>query len=41
MDLPLTLVAWLQMALPRAVCAHPGALYPALKNSLAEAAGGG
>lgn len=39
MGLPLTLVAWLQEALPRAVCAHPGALYPALKSFLAKAAG--
>lgn len=38
MGLLLTLLAWLQVALPRAVCAHPGALYPALKSFLAKAA---
>lgn len=39
MGLSLTLVAWLQVALARAVCAHPAALYPALKSFPAKAAG--
>lgn len=39
MGLSLTLVAWLQVALARAVYAHPAALYPALKSFLAKAAG--